>query len=690
MNIGPLLRTMVGDVRPGEPRTLELKSGQVVRGTVLSVSENGQEAVIQVQGVKLHAALETPLQQGQTTLLQVQPQTQEGMMVLKPISAPTMTNLSSASIAGILNEFGLENTAANRDLIQLMQAGGIPLTKENVTQLLSLSALKPSSIPLSEWVQAAGIALNRGLPLTGETVGSLHQAIFGPPLHVLLSTLEEQLAAFVGGRGQSLPGSPGHLNGQATGAPFPAASGAQGLNPNAAVAENASNTAVPNANASLSNVSALSGSSTASVVNSQTDASVARTVSGAEGQSGGASAAAPAAGEAGGKAAGMMSPAPLANAALPAMAQPSGHQTTETLLLKLQSLLTQLRATIAQDAEGAGALPGKGQGGAVPTAAENAVGSAAAAGTAANAAAAAQAGEAPAGASPLAQPHPAEPWVGRVLKLLGAEHEQQLLRATASAQQEPAPAAGEAPRGPAGGAAAPGGTGGSGPMAAPQEGPAQPHSGAGGVAPGVQQAAGAAGLAQPEAMAAQKSSPLIVNDTLKGLLMQVLSQDDAPAPLLDTARQLASQLTGQQLLLTTDRTAPFAQVTLFLPFIGPDGEQTASVHIESRRGRRGMLDADNCRLWFDLQMKALGQIMVDVHVADKKVLLKIYSENELTGTFLESRQDEIRASLDAAGYRLLALNAEPLIKEDQEEGASDLSLSQTYSPSSYREVDYRI
>jgi hypothetical protein len=227
-------------------------------------------------------------------------------------------------------------------------------------------------------------------------------------------------------------------------------------------------------------------------------------------------------------------------------------------------------------------------------------------------------------------------------------------------------------------------------MAAPQEGPALPHSGAGGAVPGAQAAGAAAGLAQPEALAAQKSSPLIASDTLKGLLMQVLSQDDAPAPLLDTARQLASQLTGQQLLLTTDRTAPFAQVTLFLPFIGPNGEQTASVHIESRRGRRGVLDADNCRLWFDLQMKALGQIMVDVQVADKKVLLKIYSENELAGTFLESRQDEVRAALDSAGYRLMALNAAPLIRTSEEDGSSDLSLSQTYAPSSYRGVDYRV
>ncbi|MCM3038305.1 flagellar hook-length control protein FliK [Paenibacillus motobuensis] len=679
MNIGPLLRSMLGDARPGEPRTLELKAGQVVRGTVLSVSEDGQEAVIQVQGVKLHAALETPLQQGQTTLLQVQPQVQDGQMMLKPINQPVTSGLSSSSLAGLLSEFGLENTAANRDLIQSMQASGIPLTKENVTQLLSLTALKPSSVPLSEWVQAAGIALNRGLPLTGETVGSLHQAIFGPPLHVLLSNLEEQLAAFIGGR----LNVPGQTGGQANGAQVPMAPGAEMQN--TGTGQLAANAAVPNA----ATPGASAGGSAAAAIAAQGAAQGSGVAGANEGVINPAATMSQTVMDGAGKAVPFSaSSLPMADGSLASTVQGAGTQTTDALLSKLQSLLTQLRATIAQDAV---ALPGRGQGGAELTAAERAVGLAAGTSTGASAAAAAPPGEAPAGASPLAAPPTTvEPWVGRVLKLLGAEHEQQLLRRAVGAQQEPAPAAGEVPRGAAGGTVAPGGAGGSGPMAAPQEGPALPHSGAGGAVPGAQAAGAAAGLAPPEALAAHKSSPLMVSDTLKGLLMQVLSQDDVPAPLLDTARQLASQLTGQQLLLTTDRTAPFAQVTLFLPFIGPDGEQTASVHIESRRGRKGLLDADNCRLWFDLQMKALGQIMVDVQVADKKVLLKIYSENELAGTFLESRQDEVRAALDSAGYRLLALNAERLIKAVEEDGANDLTMSQAYAPSSYRGVDYRI
>ncbi|WP_068786074.1 hypothetical protein [Paenibacillus phocaensis] len=181
------------------------------------------------------------------------------------------------------------------------------------------------------------------------------------------------------------------------------------------------------------------------------------------------------------------------------------------------------------------------------------------------------------------------------------------------------------------------------------------------------------------------------HETLKGLLLQAMASDDLPAPLQEAARQLVQQLTGQQLLLNTDRTAPFAQVTMFLPLLGPDGRQTAAVHIESRRGRKGELDPANCRLWFDLQMKALGQIMVDVQIADKKVLLKIYSEKEATGAFLESRQEEVSEALETAGYRLLSLKTEPLIPPDGADGAeADFSLPMSYAPSVYKGVDYRV
>ncbi|GAA0134130.1 hypothetical protein YSY43_09700 [Paenibacillus sp. YSY-4.3] len=669
MNIGPLMRSLMGDTRPGEPRALELKTGQIVRGTVLSVSEDGQEAVIQVQGVKLHAALETPLRQGETTLLQVQQPSADGLAVLKPVGSNTAAPMSAASLANALSAMGLEDTAGNRELVQMMRASGLPLTKESLQTLQQLTLHKPAAVPMSEWIQAAGIALGRGLPLTGETVAGLHQAVFGPPLHELISTLDELLGnvvrSAVGNGAKVAAGNrvvPDQAQGQmATGQPS-----AQG------------------GNAASGQAPAASASSTAH-------------------------SAAAAGNPAGGQAAAQT--AQGGQAAMLSAAAPS----VEALAGKLQQVLHELRAAMsppggaAAAERGAASPPPQSPAGAPTAAAGSAAAHAAAA--AAPAAQAHAQGEAPPGASPaLTRPAPeAEPWVGRVLKLLGAEHEQQVLRAAPSSAQEAPPAAGAAQRAAAGGAEAPGGSGqaGSAPAAAPDNAAAPRgevasgtlQASAGAATGGADRAAAAVPGAQTHgaaaaSAAAQQAGALpeaAARETLKGVLLQLLAADDVPAPLQEAARQLVHQLTGQQLLLNTDRTAPFAQVTLFLPFVGADGEQTAAVHIESRRGRKGELDAANCRLWFDLQMKSLGLIMLDVQVLDKKVMLKIYTEAETTGQFLESREAEVQEALHTAGYQLVSLKSDLLPSVEPETmGANEPGSPFSYTPTTYKGVDYRV
>ncbi|WP_340016638.1 hypothetical protein [Paenibacillus sp. FSL K6-1318] len=232
---------------------------------------------------------------------------------------------------------------------------------------------------------------------------------------------------------------------------------------------------------------------------------------------------------------------------------------------------------------------------------------------------------APAGAAAVPAPvtHEGDPWVGRVLKLLGAEHEQQAVHGAA----------------------------------------AQPRVG-------------------------DAASPANA-DTLKGLLLQLASSEGAPAALKDAAGQAVQYLTGQQLLLTTDRSATFAQMHWFIPITGPDGEETASVQIQSRRGPRGELDASNCRLWFDLDMKSLGPTLVDVHVVNNIVSLRVLNDREGMGPLLESGREVIHQALDKLGYQLLTFKAEPW-PAGQEPGAERKTRASDYSPERYKGVDLKV
>ncbi|MDF9841405.1 MULTISPECIES: DNA ligase [unclassified Paenibacillus] len=731
MNIGSLFRGLLGDSRPGEAKSLELKEGQVVRGVVLSVSESGKEAVVQIQGTPVRAELETPLAPGQSLTLQVEPPGEGGLPVLKPLTPGEAALVSPQSMGEALESLGLKDAKAGKEIVIAMQSGGLPLTKETAAKLDAIMNAKPQGVPASEWLEAAVLSVKRGLPVTAESVKGLQQAVFGPKLHELLSKLETELGVWAQQAGDAESGKAGgpalnkgagapavdHTAGtvaagnaaaepeetagtsKTAASPAGAESGSRTVSagtqmPGTAAADHAARAMAGTAggmavedNPGQMAVEDNAGGTTAE--NEAGEPAAAKGAAGKELPASGPSAAGtpgnPAAragaeavgaavnpqsadaGETAGatgvpvksgatETAGLQSAAAKAGNTAPAgtagntgTAEPqpaAGEEPADVaakggtamksadgqpapsgaaaaggaLLTKLQGVLTELRGTLSQltDQAGAAAQPEEG----APPAAAAGQEPARAAGTPRgdSPAAAQQPGQAPAPAQDT------ESWVGRVLKLLGAEHEQQAVR---------------------GGAAA-----------------AQAASGGG-----------------AEAAA----------DTLKGVLLQVMGSGDAPPAVKDAAGQIVAQLTGQQLLLNTDRTAPFAQVTLFLPLRGPDGEETASVHIQSRRGRKGELDAANCRLWFDLDMKQLGQTLVDVQVVDRIVSLKLHNNDPWVLELLEGRREEMAAAAESIGYQLSSLRTEPLPEMKAASGSAAVAAKLAeYTPDSYKGVDYRI
>lgn len=680
LNISSVIRGLLGDSKPGNAKPLELKEGQVVRGSVVSVSDDGADAVLQIQGVQVRAKLETPLRPGETTLLQVQPPGENGVTVMKPLTG-TLAELPQASLNNLLQEVGLPDTKGNRELLLAMQRSGLPLTKDNVAMVQNMMTAKPAQVPVEEWVQATGIAFQRGLPVTAETVKGLHQAVFGPPLHQLLKGLAEQLESMLAQTsGKPLPtgeqaatvknnivvGVSLPLNGEQAGETVaalggnrqaggtsglsgqPVAGAAAGGAPMADGPEDAVGGAVKgNGQTGAGNAETAGLKAGASHVETAgkvglgipagtgipgespraADAGVAGSRPGTTGAAVDAAAGRVIAGQPEGGVAGRTdgrgeTPAaagPTASAVgQAAPAAPSAAQLAPKLLALLDALRS---ASTAAPAQPGAAVDAPASQGGQAAAAAGGVPQPLPAG--ADALPAGGSAAAPAGAAAAPVTHEGDPWVGRVLKLLGAEHEQQAVHGAAA-----------------------------------------------------------------QARVGEVASPGTA-DTLKGLLLQLASSDGAPAALKDAAGQAVQFLTGQQLLLTTDRSATFAQMHWFIPITGPDGEETASVQIQSRRGQRGELDASNCRLWFDLDMKSLGPTLVDVHVVNNIVSLRVLNDGEGMGPLLESGREEIHRALDKLGYQLLTFKAEPW-PVGQEPGAERKMTASDYSPERYKGVDMRV
>ncbi|MEX2415290.1 MAG: hypothetical protein WD424_04030 [Paenibacillaceae bacterium] len=196
MNISQLLRGVVGSAQPVDAKALEFKIGQVVKGIVLQLLAE-QDAMVNIGGVPIRARLETPLQIGQMTLLQVQPESSSEQIVLKPLGSSNIQILET-SLPDLVKSFGLKDTDANRTLLQQLHTAAIPLNAKTIKAFQPTGNMAPiTSVPLDQWTEAAIVAYKKGLPLKSEVVLPLQQVMFGKPLPQSLEQLKESLQRFI-------------------------------------------------------------------------------------------------------------------------------------------------------------------------------------------------------------------------------------------------------------------------------------------------------------------------------------------------------------------------------------------------------------------------------------------------------------------------------------------------------------
>ncbi|MBW5444594.1 hypothetical protein GE107_00750 [Cohnella sp. CFH 77786] len=618
MNIGPMLRAMLGETVPADAKALELRIGQIVRGVLMEMLDNG-EALMNINGVAVRAKLETELQVGRGTLLQVQPGGSGGTVLLKPLAEPSEA-IPDDGLKNVLKSFGLPDQKWAYELLRGLKRDGYAINRDTGAYFLNAASLKPAAADPASWMAAADVAFRRGLTSSEETISALRQTLFGQPLHAELAGFASALREWTGtdgaksspvsdlaGRLQTLLAEGEKLlaqgenqllgGGSRTGSREPASSGitrTPGMPIDGSAGEPAQK------------VEAEShGQSASRQVPSIPSGAAAPGGSGLLGQPAPASAAQSVSSSA----------APDPHAFPSASGRPTTTDPEETIVR------SPLRHNGISDS-----------GNIQPNAKE---------------VMAREPSAAPRGATSRDE----SGWIGRFLQWLGTGHEHRLQNAADFRLQADlsAMASGTLPSG--------------------DERPAA-------------------------------DNPRSSAETLKSALLTLASHEEAPPALRDAAQSLVNQITGQQLLLSSERQPanPYSMMTLFLPMKGQDGNTTATIHVQTRRGRKGEWDTDNCRLLFDLRMRHLGDTVVDVQVVDRIVSVKLMNDYPGMAELVEHAKDEVGIALRDAGFQLLSMTAQPLPqlrepsapdsseRRDKPEGAA----AAAFAAKPYKGVDFRV
>jgi len=617
VNISQMMRGLLGDAAASDTRAMELKVGQVVRGVIMQMLDNN-EAVVNINGVPIRAALEVPMQQGQSAMLQVQAQSNAGLVVLKQIDLAASGHLPEETFKEWAKALSLPEQKWSAELVKDLRREGLALTRELSQAFQSAAAAKPANISTEQWMQASAAAAKRGLPLTAATVASMQQVMFGRSAHELLQTLQQQLSAAAGGGAASSAAA-----GEAQPLP-PAAARVMTLLAEGAPLLRAAAGAAGGDAAQTAPQAAQSGSARGDL-------------------------AAPAASQAAGAASGAETGAAAQQGSRAAASQAPANWLGQMMKWLGVDYELQLNKSLMTDAHNARAAAAPQQG--------------AAAGADGNASAAASAarGGTAAGSAGEGVPVQSQAPQGEQLRAGTAQQARPAAETDMAAALRGLDSRGLADRG---------GVQIGSHIAAPPAG--------GGIDGG--------------------GSPL-QHESLKSALLLLANADDVPPAMRETAHQLVQHITGQQLLLSPERNSSvFTHVTMFVPINGEDGAQTASIHIQTRRGRKGELDANNCRLLFNLSMSALGDTLVDVNVTDKIVSLNIWNDHPAAASLIDGSRQDVVESLGRAGYQLLSLRTTPLPKESGEQqpeaekpakAPQPPDLSQ-FSSSRYKGVDMRV
>ncbi|MHA7963012.1 DNA polymerase III subunit gamma/tau domain-containing protein [Paenibacillus sp. CAU 1782] len=727
MNISQMMRGLLGEAVAGETRTMELRTGQIVRGVVTQVMENN-EALVNINGVQVRARLEMPLQAGQSALLQVQPESTGSLIVLKNAETGSPV-LMEDTLRDFAKQLGLPDQRWATELIKDLRKEGFPFNRATAEAFQQAAAAMPPGENQEQWMNAAAAAFKRGLPMTAATIASVGQTMHGTSVHALLDGLQRQLTALL----------------QQT--------GGEALSPETRQGVERLLLLLQKGETLLQNGTAGSKDGGASTTAASTAGSNAG-AAGPQGQGAAASAqtlAGTAAGQQPGQQPGI------------AVGSQSGGQAAAQ---------TQPGTAAATPAPNAGLATA----GSAPaaTAAGSAAATAAMQATAGDGQDTAQAANGQVGTAgqghSTAAPSSSTNWLGQMMKWLGVDHELQLARAVsggdnaaasatakgdAAGQPSPAqaggpaqqtssqsvqtnaaqpgqgsasPAAAQGQPPSASGAALPGNAGMITPEPRAAEAAASGQGRAAAQGEASQQAANAAAAARtagaaggqaavpglqaepaanstapapgPAISGAAASAAAPLQDSLKSALMSLAGGSDVPPAVKETIQSLIHHITGQQLLLSPERNSSlFTHVTMFIPLKDQDGGGTASVHIQTRRGRKGELDADNCRLLFNLSMKALGDTLVDVQITDKIVSLNLWNDHPGISGLLESSRGEMAERMQGVGYQLLSLRSNPFPAQNETAAAAPETpankrqappdISQ-FSSTRYKGVDFRV
>lgn len=621
-----LLQSMTQRAPVSAVKPIELVPGQVFKGTVIKHYPN-QMSLVQIGPIQVQAKMEANLEPGQKAWLQVQPSSD--VVTLKVLDTPLEGNAKGgASLEGLMRSLGLPESKESRAIVQALLNANQPVSKETVQAFMGVAQKLGMD---NATIQAFMTALKRNLPLTAETVAGLKAFFSDRPVSQVIQNFMQQAARFLEANGESARTTGSAIPGN----PAPTAPGGQTPGQAMPTLIGDARQLVGQLRDKLAALPVLLG-----VEGMEADEQTATSQSsgnrqGAAGQNTQAMVQQPAT-----TASAASGPQAAATAQVSSSSQPSSQITPNQMLAGDQRNGSVAREVLT-DARQASTPPQSQQMAASPLDRKGI--------------APTMTTTAPSLGNVIPQPGQGTP-VTADLKTAP----QQVVLETGNQPQEA--------------------------LAQSQPSTSRNHP--------ILQLFQQLGISHERELIGQMISGSSLEagahkqmESVKAMILQ-LTQNHAqaiPTALREAADQLLQQVTGQQLMLTQPANHSLSQIVMQIPLRTEQGDETAYVQIESKKKGAGQLDAENCRLFFHLDLQALGTTMIDVNIVNKIISLQIFNDTPGIEALAHAMKGGFTDQLHEVGYQLSSMRVQAIPKQHQKASAAKSALM-----SDYKGVDLRV
>lgn len=158
---------------------------------------------------------------------------------------------------------------------------------------------------------------------------------------------------------------------------------------------------------------------------------------------------------------------------------------------------------------------------------------------------------------------------------------------------------------------------------------------------------------------------------LKSSLLQALNEGTLSPKLAHQAEQIVQTITGQQLLAKPDSSG-MQQLAFQLPLILQKQVENVKVFVNGQGGSES-IDWENCRLYFVMETKRLGEIGISLTAHNRNLLITFNSDKKDLPHRLEPLTESIFGRLEEIGYTVGSLQVKPFKRETEETEAGEVN-----------------